>query len=36
VGLLLAEAGVTLDLAFIVGNGSVFGILHHDTQVRSV
>ena len=33
--LLLAEASVTLDLALFVMNG-IFGVLHHDTQVRSV
>ena len=34
--LLLAETGVTVNLAFFEGNGSIFSILHHDTQVRSV
>jgi hypothetical protein len=34
--LLLAETGVTLNLAFLEGDRSIFGILHHDAQVRSV
>ena len=34
--LLLAEAGVTLDLAIFVGSGTIFSVLHHDTQVRGI
>jgi len=36
VALLLAETGVALNLAFVVGDGAILGVLHHDTQVRSV
>jgi len=36
VGLLLAETGITVNLAFFEWDGSIFSILHHDTQVRSV
>lgn len=35
VTLLLAET-IALDLAFFIRNGAIFGVLHHDTQVRSV
>ena len=34
--LLLAEASVTLNLAVFVGRGTIFSILHHDTQVRGI
>jgi len=34
--LLLAETGITVNLAFFEGDGGIFSILHHDTQVRSV
>jgi len=34
--LLLAETGVALNLAFFEGGGTIFCVLHHDTQVRSV
>ena len=35
-GLLLAETSVALDLPFFEENGTVFSVLHHDTQARGV
>jgi hypothetical protein len=37
VALLLAETGVALNLAFLVGSAvTIFDVLHHGTQARSV
>ena len=34
--LLLAEAGVTLNVAVVIGSRTIFSVLHHDTQVGRI